>query len=351
MFNDYVVLTGLAVILFLTLILPFSVKKVEEELEIFLFIMGISAVTVSNQWSFHLIHEALKEPIMISSAVLVVGLIFKAVRKYMKGWMNHLISRFGIRTTIFIIALFLGLGSSILTAIISALILSEVMSILKLDKHSEIKIVVYSCFSIGLGAALTPIGEPLSTIMVAKLRGEPYHAGFFFLLKNAGIWIVPGVILSSFMASLSAKRKIQENNTLAEDEIETNKTILIRALKIYLFVMALIFLGTGLLPVAERYIARMPTAALYWVNSISAILDNATLASAEVVPSMHLDQLVFLLMGLLISGGMLIPGNIPNIVSASKLNIKSKQWAKVALPYGAAMMVVYFVVMYFVLEA
>ena len=131
MFNDYVVLTGLAVILFLTLMLPFSIKKVEEELEIFLFIMGISAVTVSNQWSFHLIHEALREPIMISSAVLLVGFIFKAVRKYMKGWMNHLISRFGIRTTIFIIALFLGLGSSILTAIISALILSEVMSILK----------------------------------------------------------------------------------------------------------------------------------------------------------------------------------------------------------------------------
>ena len=42
---------------------------------------------------------------------------------------------------------------------------------------------------------------------------------------------------------------------------------------------------------------------------------------------------------------MLIPGNIPNIISASKLNIKSREWASVALPLGAVVMLVYFVFM------
>ena len=89
----------------------------------------------------------------------------------------------------------------------------------------------------------------------------------------------------------------------------------------------------------------MPTWALYWANSVSAILDNATLVAAEVVPSMRDRQITFVLMGLLISGGMLIPGNIPNIVSAAKLNIRSGEWARAALPYGAALMLGYFVLL------
>jgi len=44
---------------------------------------------------------------------------------------------------------------------------------------------------------------------------------------------------------------------------------------------------------------------------VSAILDNATLTAAEISPQMHLDQVRAVLMSLLISGGMLIPGNIP----------------------------------------
>jgi predicted cation transporter len=56
-------------------------------------------------------------------------------------------------------------------------------------------------------------------------------------------------------------------------------------------------------------------------------------------------KIVFLLMGLLISGGMLIPGNIPNIICASKLGIKSREWAVFAAPLGAVLMLVYFAVL------
>jgi len=77
---------------------------------------------------------------------------------------------------------------------------------------------------------------------------------------------------------------------------------------------------------------------LYWVNTISAIVDNATLAAAEIGPSMGLLQIKSALMGLLLAGGMLIPGNIPNIIAAGKLKIRSSEWAAFGVPLGLAVM-------------
>ena len=63
----------------------------------------------------------------------------------------------------------------------------------------------------------------------------------------------------------------------------------------------------------------------------------------EVTPEISTRTLTFLLMSLIISGGMLIPGNIPNIICASKLGIKSKEWAKHAVGLGAALMIACFI--------
>jgi predicted cation transporter len=109
--------------------------------------------------------------------------------------------------------------------------------------------------------------------------------------------------------------------------------------------MALVFLGTGFKPIIDAYISKLPAAGLFWLNSISAILDNATLAAAEVGPAMSLSQLTYALLGLTIAGGILIPGNIPNIISAGKLKIKSKEWMRVGLPIGAAAMAIYFAIL------
>ena len=84
---------------------------------------------------------------------------------------------------------------------------------------------------------------------------------------------------------------------------------------------------------------------LYWINTLSAVLDNATLTAAEISQAMHPMQIKKLLMGLLIAGGMLIPGNIPNIIAASKLKIKSKEWAKLGLPLGFVLMLIFFFIL------
>lgn len=343
--SDYLIIAGLSVIMGLTLVLPFSVKRVEDDLEAFLFVMGLGAVSISGLWSMHLIGEALKEPLAITAAVGIVGWLFREVRGRLRGWLDLLTKKLGLGGAIFVIVLILGLGSSVFTAIVAAIMLAEVVTLLKLNREFEIKLTVYACYAIGLGAALTPLGEPLSTIVVSKLKGPPHYADFFYLLRLIGLWVVPGVLLCAAMAARGARAARAEKGGLHEDAHDSNKVILVRAVKVYIFVMALIFLGAGLTPLAERFVARMPTWLLYWVNSVSAILDNATLAAAEIAPVMTDRQIVFILMGLLIAGGMLIPGNIPNIVSSAKLGIKSREWAKAALPFGGALMLVYFILL------
>jgi len=112
--------------------------------------------------------------------------------------------------------------------------------------------------------------------------------------------------------------------------------------------MALLLLGGGMKIIIDKYLLGVPSEILYWVNMVSAILDNATLTAAELSPAMASTQIKAVLMGLLISGGMLIPGNIPNIISAGKLGIGSKEWAKLGVPLGLILMALYFVWIFYI---
>jgi predicted cation transporter len=153
-----------------------------------------------------------------------------------------------------------------------------------------------------------------------------------------GIWIIPLVLgLAAWTAFY--RNPAGGEPTLTEDKAESYFDVALRAGKVYLFVMALVLLGTGFLPIVEKYLLNVSAHALYWINTVSAVLDNATLTAAEMSPSMELETIKELLLGLLIAGGMLIPGNIPNIICAGKLSIKSKEWAKFGIPLGLAIMI------------
>ncbi|WP_428065876.1 DUF1646 family protein [Candidatus Proelusimicrobium volucris] len=332
----------LSIIICLALFLPFTIHAVEKELEAFLFVLGILAVSITGLWSWELVSHALKEPIAISLAVLITGLLFRQFRKAITKFIEVVEDKIGLKPTIVLFVFVLSLLSSVITAIIAALILCEIAATLRLSKRDTVHVIVMGCFAIGMGAVLTPLGEPLSTIVTSKLAEEPHNAGFFYLFNLLWEFILPGVLLFSLLA---ARTKDPQNLTKQSVDHESKKDILVRAAKVFLFVMALVFFGQGLTPLAEISILKLPEWALYWANSISAILDNATLAAAEIVPSMTNKQIEFLLMALIISGGFLIPGNIPNIICASKFKIKSKEWAKDALPIGIAVMLVYFVIL------
>ncbi|MHB9155887.1 MAG: DUF1646 family protein [Endomicrobiales bacterium] len=348
---------SLIAIILLVLVLPVTVHAVEKNLEPFLLLMGVLAVSFSHLWgsapvwSVHLAGEALTEPLMITAAVTVVGIALYYLRAGVERFIASTERFLGEKLFAFAVVAGLGVFSSVITAIMAAILLVEVITILRHDRETELKLVVLGCFSIGLGAALTPVGEPLSTITIAKLRGEPYHAGFFFLFAHLGPYILPGILSMGALGSLvvPSNRRKAGRNGLKEKDGGTLADVFTRAAKVYLFIVALVLLGKGFTPIVDRYVVALPGAALYWINTLSAVMDNATLAAAEISPRMTLGQLQYVLMGLLVAGGMLIPGNIPNIIAAGRLRIRSKEWAKWGIPLGALLMLAYFVVFEFIL--
>ena len=344
---------GLVVIVLAVLILPFRVRKVEENLEPFFLVMGVIAVTISGLWNWELIKEALKAPVMIGTVpvgifqvVLIFGLLVYFFNKPFCNGIISLANKLGPTAFIALLMLALGLISSIVSVIVTACVLAEVIAALPFSRTDKIRIVVVTCFVIGLGAGLTPLGEPLSTILVQKLSGPPYNAGFLFPLQALGIYIIPGIIALSAFGALQIGRRI----SISEEKVkpaynETLRTVIMRAVKVYVFVAALILLGEGLKPLIVWYFTKIPAWALYWINSLSAVLDNASLTAVEIGPTMARPQIVSAVMALLIAGGMLIPGNIPNILAAGRLRINMKEWAVIGVPIGLSLMLIYFVIL------
>jgi len=360
---------GLFIIFLVVLIGPFKIKIIEHNLEVFLFICGVLAMTISGfvklagtetGWRLGIIEEALTSPLKITEVygipigivqiVLVVGFIIYKWHTPIHEAIRKMTNALSLKVMAFILISILGLVSSVISAILAAIILVEMISALHLSRKSEIDLTVIACFSIGLGAALTPLGEPLSTIAVSKLSGPPYYAGFDYLIKLLGIYILPGILAYGILGMFFLGKADPKDHGLGyEDYNETFKDVIMRAVKVYVFIAALVLLGDGFKPLIFEYFTQVPSTILFWVNMVSAILDNATLAAAEIGPALTESQIKSALMGLLISGGMLIPGNIPNIISASKLGITSKEWARLGVPLGLVSMVIYFIIL-FVIE-
>ena len=342
----------LLIIFLLILFLPMFVKKVEHYLELFLLVVGSLTLVLSHLMgpepllTMRLIESAFFAPLKLTIATLVFGLAFRAIREPMKKKIVAIEERLGPRVFAFLLILSLGLLSSIITAIIAALVLCEIVSAISLDKKYETRLVVFACFSIGMGAALTPIGMPLSTIAAAKLPSGTFNDGFLMMMHIFGFYILPGLIGISLVGGLFRGVQVARSECLMEDFVEPFQHIALRAFKVYVFVMALILLGTGFKPLVDLYIVKMPAPALYWVNITSAILDNATLAAAELGPLMSAAQVKGIIMGLIISGGMLVPGNIPNIIAANKLRISNRSWAAIGVPFGLGLMALFFAVLY-----
>jgi predicted cation transporter len=242
-------------------------------------------------------------------------------------------------------------------------VLSEIAAALPFSRNDRIKLVVVACFAIGLGAVLTPLGEPMSTILIQRLSGPPYNADFGWAVSHFAIYVVPACFILGIFGSIwigkkrdsKGRKKIANgegivdylatNEPVVTEYSETLRSVIMRAVKVFGFVSALVLLGTGLQPLVEWFLIKVPAVALYWINSISAVLDNATLTAIEINAQMALPKIIAVVMGLLIAGGMLIPGNIPNIVVSGRLKISMKEWARLGVPIGIVIMIIFFVIL------
>ncbi|HKM98990.1 MAG TPA: DUF1646 family protein [Candidatus Binataceae bacterium] len=318
---------------------PILVKPIERNVELFFLAAGTVTAAVTGQFSSTLLRTALNEPIALTSAVLVFGIVFRLLKAHLDRLFSKAIRMFGQRWLCFGLTIILGLLSGFITAVVAALVFAEAISLLRLDRTAEIAATVLGCFAIGLGAAMTPLGMPASTLVLAAL-----HADFWYLARLLGWFVIPGIVLVAIPTLLLPEGEGEPAIQIVA-ESDSWAPVLIRAGKVYVFIVGLVALSAGLRPVVDAYVRHLPGALLFWLNTISAVVDNATLAAVEIGPALNPNQQRFALLGLLISGGILIPGNIPNIVAASRLGINSREWAGHGVRTGMLLLILCFVVL------
>jgi predicted cation transporter len=323
-------------ILLLLLIGPLAVHFIEENIELYILVLGIVATALGNGFKRNLVLRALEEPIAITIAVVAAGIVFGMTGAGMDRLFEGLRRRMR-RPLLAAVSVFaLAMLSSVITAIIAALILVEMVRLLRLDGEGRARFTVAACFAIGLGAALTPVGEPLSALAASALK-LPFM-GLFNLLAS---WVVPGAAAASALAGYFARGDYADNSMPAALEHPSMLASVMQGAKVYAFVAGLVMVSHAYEPVATGLVDRLSNDALFWINITSAALDNATLVALE-VHNMTLARAREAILALLVSGGILIPGNIPNIVSASALRIGSSQWARTGVPIGLLGLGIYF---------
>ena len=327
------------------LVCPLTIRWVESRLELFLLAVGVAAVTVSGEWSFSLLHHALQAPVNVAFIVLVVSVIFNNYSRYIFRILFGLFRKLEPRYSFAALVFLLGMTSSVVSVTVSALLLAEVLKVVKLEHSAMVRITVFACYAIALGAILTPMAEPMGLVIKSALSGPPHRADFFFLLRHFWAWIMPAVVLLSVAAGYCARRAGAGLQMYIREDKETYSSVLRRTWHIYVFVGALFLISTGLRPLAQQIVTQLGGKILFLANALSVIIDNATLAAIEIVPTISQTDLVYMVIGLVAFGSMLVQGNLPNIVAAEKLDIKSREWAGVAVPTGFVLISVYFLLL------
>jgi len=330
-----VVLASLAILA--VLLGPILIEPIENNLELFFLVAGVLTSILTGQFNSRLVRTALSEPIALTTAILIFGIIFRLLQGRLDRLFSKAIRMFGHRWLCFGLTIILGLLAGFITAVVAALVFAEAISLLRLDRAAQIAATVFGCFAIGLGAAVTPLGMPASTLVLSAL-----HADFWYLARLLGPFVIVGIVLVAIPTLFLPFGEGEPAPPLDEDS-DSWAPVPIRAAKVYIFIAGLVGLSAGLRPVVDVYLRHLPGTLLFWFNTISAVVDNATLAAVEIGPTLSVNQQRFALLGLLISGGMLIPGNIPNIVAASRLGINSREWAERGLRTGLLLLILCFV--------
>lgn len=322
-------------ILALLLLGPLFSRRIEDNLEVYCFLLGLLAIGLAGSMNWNLATKALSEPIPISIAVIIAGILFQNTRRYLDRIVASMALRFSRPIVTALIVAVLALVSSIITSIVAALMLVEAFRSLRLPRAKLVRVTVVGCMAIGLGASLTPLGEPLSTIAVDLLNLE-----FFGLFSLLAPYVLPGIaacaVLDAFYTG--GEYDLEEQSEDANDSLGV---IALRGIEVFAFIAGLVLLGEAYAPLASGYINELSAPALYWANIVGAALDNATVIAIE-IHGMPLPLAREVILSLLASGGMLIQGNIPNIIAAGALGIPSASWGRVGIPLGLAFLIVYF---------
>jgi len=90
-------------------------------------------------------------PVGIFQVVLIVGLIIHYYNRQIYSFLVQTLKKIGIRAFVFLVVVFFGLTSSIISVIVSAVILAEIALVMPLERKQKIEFVVIACFALGFG--------------------------------------------------------------------------------------------------------------------------------------------------------------------------------------------------------
>ncbi len=330
-----------ALMVFAVLVGPLLIGPIKRNVELFFLVAGVVTAGLTGQFSAALIRAALREPMSFTLAVLLFGAAFRLLRDFLDELFASVVQVLDAKAICLLLTIVLGFLAAIITPVVSALVFVEAISVLRLERPAEIFVTVSACFAIGLGAGLTPVGMPGIAVVLHAL-----HADFWYLTRLLGPFVVVGIVLSALPTLVLRIGSIDLDQTVVIAPRDSWWVVLLaRPGKVYVFIAGLVALSGGLRPLLDAYVPRLPSGSLFWLNTISAVVNNSTLAVMEIGPTLSVNQQRAALLGLLISGGMFVPGNIANIVAASRLRITSREWAQAGIPMGIAMLGIYFAVL------
>ncbi|HUO05860.1 MAG TPA: DUF1646 family protein [Candidatus Binataceae bacterium] len=329
-----------AAIIILSLLVfgPVLTIRIERNLELYCLSLGVLATIIGPGFTVPLIISAMRVPAGICAAVIAAAVVFGLVRADLDAAIRVLEMRVP-RPALTAAAIFaIAALASVVTVIVGALLLVEVIAILRFDDERRVRVTVAGCFAIGMGSALTPLGGPLATLAAHGLKMD-----FFGLMYLLAPWVIPGVIAASIAAGVFARggKMLPREGTLV---FRSNRDIIVQACKVFAFIAGLVLISNAYGELVGVMVARFSNAALYVGNTVSMALENSTLVALE-IHNMNPSRARMAIISLLVSGGILIPGNIANIISAGSLRIRSGEWARTGVPMGIALLSVYFVLL------
>lgn len=238
---------GLIPIFLAVLLGPLLIKRIEQNLEVFLFLMGICAVAISRSWHIGIVEEAIQEPLVVGIVltVLLAGLIAHYIKPdFLRNINSIILDKITMKVILLEIVVVLGLLAAIITPILSFFMLVEAVNHLSLTRKTRAKITILGCLSISLGAALALGDGSSSAIAIARMQGEFPSQGFL-PLELQSLYIILSILAFGLIAMFFAEENINSIRKQAYGKASTHKRIAIWSARVCMFTGALLLIGVA----------------------------------------------------------------------------------------------------------
>jgi predicted cation transporter len=238
---------GLIPIFVAVLLGPLLIKRIERNLEAFLFLMGVCAVAVSRSWHIGIVEEAAQEPVIVGIvlSVLLAGMIAHYIRpNFLQRINDILLDRITMKVIFLEIVVVLGLLAAIITPILSFFVLVEAVNHLPLTRKTRAKITIFGCLSIFLGAALALVDGPSSAIAITKMQGALPSQGFL-PLELQSLYIILIILVLGLISMFFAEDKANARKMQAYEKVSAHKSIAIWSARVCMFTGALLLVGVA----------------------------------------------------------------------------------------------------------